>query len=596
MKNRDSTNRSSASSQRSSFGRRDFLELLLSGLAGELASPVFAHPSPVPLFRDVAEEVGLKFHHFTGATGEFYMPEIMGSGVALFDYDNDGDLDVYLIQGATFDPAQDPRHAKFPPPAGWKPGNRLFRNLLSETGKLQFVDVTEQAGVGHVGYGMGVAVGDYDNDGFQDLYVTNFGRNVLYHNNGDGTFTDVTAKAGVDDPRWSTSAAWVDYDRDGHLDLFVANYLDFTVKGNKHCFAPTGERDYCTPKMYQPVPARLFHNRGDGTFEDVTEAAGIGAAIGPGLGVVCADFNGDGWPDIYVANDGSAAHLWINQRNGTFKEESLLAGAAYSVDGLPQAGMGVTVGDFDGDGDEDIFKTNLTNEGANLYVNDGRGNFYDASAEFGLLLPTFPYTGFGTEWFDYDNDGRVDLFIANGAVNRKESLRRSPYPFGQPNQLFHNEGQGKKFREMSAIAGPAFATSEVSRGAAFGDIDNDGAIDIVVTNNNGAVRLLLNQSRFLNRNHWLLVRLEAVHGNRFGVGAKVEVRQRGRKLLRRAHADASYLSANDIRVHFGLGEDAKIEEITVHWPSGECEAWNRIQADRIVTIRQGSGRRLPGQG
>jgi len=544
----------------------------------------------------VAEEVGLKFHHFTGATGEFYMPEIMGAGVALFDYDNDRDLDVYLIQGATFDPAQDPRHAKFPPPAGWKPGNRLFRNLLSETGKLQFVDVTEQAGVGHVGYGMGVAVGDYDNDGFQDLYVTNFGRNVLYHNNGDGTFTDVTAKAGVDDPRWSTSAAWVDYDRDGHLDLFVANYLDFTVKGNKHCFAPTGDRDYCTPKMYQPIPARLFHNRGDGTFEDVTEAAGIGAAIGPGLGVACADFNGDGWPDIYVANDGSAAHLWINQRNRTFKEQSLLAGAAYSVDGLPQAGMGVTAGDFDGDGDEDIFKTNLTNEGANLYVNDGRGNFYDASAEFGLLLPTFPYTGFGTEWFDYDNDGRVDLFIANGAVNRKESLRRSPYPFGQPNQLFHNEGQGKKFREMSAIAGPAFATSEVSRGAAFGDIDNDGAIDIVVTNNNGAVRLLLNQSRFLNRNHWLLVRLEAVHGNRFGVGAKVEVRQRGRKLLRRAHADASYLSANDIRVHFGLGEDAKIEEITVHWPSGECEAWNRIQADRIVTIRQGSGRRLPGQG
>ena len=596
MKIRDSTNRFSASSQRCSFGRRDFLELLLSGLAGELASPVFAHPSPVPLFREVAEDVGLKFHHFTGATGEFYMPEIMGSGVALFDYDNDGDLDVYLIQGATFDPAQDPRHTKFPPPAGWKPGNRLFRNLLSETGKLQFVDVTEQAGVGHVGYGMGVAVGDYDNDGFQDLYVTNFGRNVLYHNNGDGTFTDVTAKAGVDDQRWSTSAAWVDYDRDGRLDLFVANYLDFTVKGNKHCFAPTGERDYCTPKMYQPVPARLFHNRGDGTFEDVTEAAGIGAAIGPGLGVVCADFNGDGWPDIYVANDGSAAHLWINQRNGTFKEESLLAGAAYSVDGLPQAGMGVTAGDFDGDGDEDIFKTNLTNEGANLYVNDGRGNFYDASAEFGLLLPTFPYTGFGTEWFDYDNDGRLDLFIANGAVNGMESLRGSPYPFGQPNQLFHNEGPGNKFREMSANAGPAFASSEVSRGAAFGDIDNDGAIDIVVANNNGRVRLLLNQSRLLNRNHWLLVRLEALHGNRFGVGAKVELRQRGRKLLRRAHADSSYLSANDIRVHFGLGEEARIEEITVHWPSGECEAWDRIQADRIVTIRQGSGRRLPGLG
>jgi hypothetical protein len=548
---------------------------------------------PVPLFREVAEEVGLKFHHFTGATSEFYMPEIMGAGVALFDYDNDGDLDVYLIQGTTFDPTQDPQRTKFPPPAAWKPGNRLFRNLVSETGKLQFVDVTENAGVGHIGYGMGVAVGDYDNDGFQDLYITNFGRNVLYHNNGDGTFTDVTAKAGVDDARWSTSAAWVDYDRDGRLDLFVANYLDFTVKGNKHCYAPTGERDYCTPKMYQPVPARLFHNRGDGTFEDVTEAAGVGAAIGPGLGVVCADFNGDGWPDIYVANDGASAHLWINHRNGTFKEMSLLSGAAYSADGLPQAGMGVTAGDFDGDGDEDIFKTNLTNEGANLYVNDGRGNFYDASAELGLLLPTFPYTGFGTEWFDYDNDGRLDLFIANGAVNRIESLRGKPYPFGQPNQLFHNEGEGKKFCEMTSVAGPAFALSEVSRGAAFGDIDNDGAVDIVVANNNGPVRLLLNQSRSLNNNHWLLVRLEGSRGNRFGMGATVEVRQRGRKLLRRAHTDSSYLSANDIRVHFGLGEDTKIDELIVRWPDGKCESWDKIQADRLVTIRQGTGKVVP---
>ena len=347
--------------------------------------------------------------------------------------------------------------------------------------------------------------------------------------------------------------------------------------------------------MYQPVPARLFHNRGDGTFEDVTEAAGIGATVGPGLGIVCADFNGDGWPDIYVANDGAAAHLWINQRNGTFKEMSLLSGAAYSADGQPQAGMGVAAGDFDGDGDEDIFKTNLTNEGANLYVNDGHGNFYDASAEFGLLLPTFPYTGFGTEWFDYDNDGRLDLFIANGAVNRMESLRGSPYPFGQPNQLFHNEGDGKKFREMTGAAGLGFASTEVSRGAAFGDIDNDGAVDIVVANNNGPLRLLLNQSRSLNRHHWLLVRLEASHGNRFGIGAPVEVRQKGRKLLRRAHTDSSYLSANDIRVHFGLGEDPKIEVLIVRWPDGQQEGWDKLQADRIVTIRQGTGRSIQSQ-
>ena len=573
------------------YARRDFLKLLAMGLLGGksiFASPL-AHPE-IPLFRDIAADVGLAFHHFTGATGEYFMPEIMGSGVALFDYDNDGDLDVYLIQGSTFDPAQDPRQSKFPPPPGWKPGNRLFRNLLSETGKLQFVDVTEQAGVGHIGYGMGVAVGDYDNDGFQDLYVTNFGHNVLYHNNGDGTFTDVTEKAGVDDPRWSTGAAWVDYDGDGRLDLFVANYLDFTVKGNRQCFASTGERDYCTPKMYQPVPARLFHNRGNGMFEDVTAAAGIGAAMGPGLGIVCADFNGDGWPDIYVANDGAAAHLWINQKNGTFKERGALSGAALSPDGLPQAGMGVTAGDFDGDGNEDIFKTNLTNEGSNLYVNDGAGNFHDAATNLGLFLPTFPYTGFGTEWFDYDNDGHLDLFIANGAVNRIESLRSAPYPFGQPNLLFHNEGAGKKFRDVTAAADPALAISEVSRGAAFGDIDNDGAVDIVIANNNGPVRLLLNQNQSINRNHWLLVSLEATQGNRFAMGAKVEIRQRTRMLLRRAHTDSSYLSANDVRVHFGLGEDANIESLIVHWPSGQKEAWDKLKADQIVHIRQGTGR------
>jgi len=577
------------------YRRRDFLALLSLGLAGRATYPLRAargFPASIPLFREAAEEVGLKFHHFHGAIGEYYMPEIMGAGVALFDYDNDGDLDVYLVQGTTFDPAQDPRRTKFPPPSGWKPGNRLFRNLLSETGKLEFVDVTETAGVGHIGYGMGVAVGDYDNDGFQDLYVTNFGHNVLYHNNGDGTFTDVTAQAGVDDARWSASAAWVDYDRDGRLDLFVANYLDFTVKGNKRCFVPTGERDYCTPKMYQPVPARLFRNRGDGTFEDVTQAAGIGAAVGPGLGVVCADFNGDGWPDIYVANDGAAAHLWVNQRNGTFKERSLLSGTAYNAEGAPQAGMGVTSGDFDNDGDEDIFKTNLTHEGCNLYVNDGHGNFYDASAEFDLLRPTSPYTGFGTEWFDYDNDGHLDLFVANGAVNRIESLRGSSYPFDQINQLFHNEGYGKKFREVTGAAGPAFAISEVSRGAAFGDIDNDGAIDVVITNNNGPVRLLLNQTKSLNRNHWLLVRLEAANGNRFGIGARIEVRQRGRKLTRRAHTDSSYLSASDVRVHFGLGENARIEGLVVYWPDGRTEAWDKIEADRIMTIRQGTGQRV----
>jgi hypothetical protein len=288
--------------------------------------------------------------------------------------------------------------------------------------------------------------------------------------------------------------------------------------------------------------------------------------------------------------------LWINQRNGTFKETGLLSGTAYNAEGMPQAGMGVTAGDFDNDGDEDILKTNLSNEGCNLYVNGGRGDFYDASREFGLLLPTFPYTGFGTEWFDYDNDGSLDLFIANGAVNRIESLRGSPYPFNQRNQLFHNEGTGKKFREMTEVAGPAFAISEVSRGVAFGDINNDGAVDILVANNNGPARLLLNQTHSFNHNHWLLVRLEAASGNRFGIGAKIEVRQPRQKLMRRAHTDSSYLSANDVRVHFGLGADARIESLFVYWPDGSAEAWDKIQADQIVTVRQGTGRSIRGGG
>ncbi len=570
------------------FGRRDFLYLLSLGLSGGWTRAE-TPSSPSPIFREISEEVGLKFHHFTGATGEYFMPEIMGAGVALFDYDNDGDLDVYLVQGTMLNPSKDPSQALFPPPAGWKPGNRLFRNELSETGRLKFTDVTEQAGVGHVGYGMGVAVGDYDNDGYQDLYVTNFGHNVLYHNNEDGTFTDVTREAGVDDVRWSTSATWLDYDRDGYLDLFVANYLDFTIQGNKRCFAPTGEVDYCTPKIYHPLPCRLFRNLHNGKFADVTESSGIGSSFGPGLGVVCADFDGDGWPDIYVANDTAANRLWLNQRDGTFREVALEAGVAYSMDGLARAGMGVTAEDFDNDGAADIFVTNLTREGATLYLNDGKGNFDDATSQYGLSEPTFNSTGFGTEWFDYDNDGWLDLFIANGAVTIVESLRGTPYPYQQKNLLFHNEAEGKRFKNVSGIAGSAFQIPRVARGAAFGDIDNDGAVDIVVTNNNGPVQLLRNEAG--GGNHWLQVRLEGVTANRFGIGARVGVLRRGEKTLwRHVHADGSYLSSNDVRVHFGLGPKPEIQGVVVGWPGGSSERWDRVQTDTIVTLRQGTGR------
>jgi hypothetical protein len=544
-----------------------------------------------PIFREVAAEAGLNFQHFNFATGHHYTPEIMGAGVALFDYDNDGDLDIYLVQGTRLD-----RTGKLlsPPPSGWKPGNRLFKNLLAETGELRFVDVTEKAGVGHAGYGMGVAVGDYDNDGFLDLYVTNFGHNVLYHNNGDGTFTDVTREAGVDDPHWSTSAAWVDFDGDGYLDLFVCNYVDFTVEGNRDCFSPAGEPDYCTPKMYHPVPSRLFRNLRNGKFEDVTEASGINSSYGPALGVVCADFNGDGRTDIYVANDTAANRLWLNQGDGTFRESALESGVAYSMDGLAKAGMGVTLSDVENNGGQVLLVTNLTREGVTAFRGDARGQFDDVTAELGLLQATFGCTGFGAQWLDYDNDGWLDLFIANGGVTIGNSGSGAA-PYSQRKQLFHNEGRGKRFRETSRMGGAAFQIQEVSRAAAIGDIDNDGAMDIVVTNNNGPVRLFRNQ---LSRNqpgarpHWLTVKLESPKTNRFAIGARVAVVRHGQETLRRrVNTDSSYLSANDVRAHFGLGDKREIDNVLVDWPDGSRERFEGIQCDRIVTLRQGSGKR-----
>jgi len=514
------------------------------------------------------------------------MPEIMGPGVALFDYDNDGDLDIYLVQGTSLD------HDKVvsPPPANFRAGNRLFKNLLTETGELKFVDVTEAAGVGHVGYGMGVAVGDYDNDGLLDLYVTNFGPNVLYHNNGDGTFTDVTAQAGVEDASWSTSAAWVDFDNDGYLDLFVCNYVDFTVQGSRGCSSPAGEPDYCTPKMYSPVPSRLFRNLRNGKFEDVTESSGIYKSYGPALGVVCADFNGDGRTDIYVTNDTAPNRLWLNQGDGTFRESGLDSGVSFSMDGLAKAGMGVTLADVENDGGQVLLVTNLTHEGATVFKDGKTGQFDDVTAQFGLFEPTYRYTGFGTQWFDYDNDGWLDLFIANGGVTLTGSSGGTS-PYAQPKQLFHNEGRGRKFRNVSQIAGAAFQIPEISRAAAFGDVDNDGSIDIVVANNNGQVRLLRNQN--VKRNHWVILKLESPRKNRFAIGAQVGLLRKGYDTLwRRVNTDSSYLTANDMRVHFGLGDNPSIDAVVIHWPDGSAERFGDVKADRIAHVKQGSGQTI----
>ncbi len=547
-----------------------------------------------PVFQEVAQDVGLDFRHFSGATGEFYLPEVMGSGVAVLDYDADGDLDVYFLQGALLDPKKSVGDSLFPWPEDHPPANRLFRNLLIEEGRLRFQDVTSEALVGDRGYGMGAATGDYDNDGDLDLYVTNSGPNVLYRNNGDGTFTDVTLQAGTGHPRWSTSAAFFDYDLDGDLDLFVTNYVDFHQKSNKECWSTAGQRDYCNPSAYEPLSDRLFQNLGSGKFLDVTEEAGIGLALGPGLGVVCADFDSDGWLDVYVANDGTANQLWKNKGDGTFEDLGLVSGAAYNATGLPEAGMGVTAGDFDDDGDEDIFVTHLTRQTNTLYVNDGAAQFRDDTIRYGLAGSSHSYTGFGTEWFDYDNDGRLDLFVANGAVYRIASLRGEIHPYHQNNLLFHNglfgDGQEGKLHEAAA-AGAALTLLEVSRGAAFGDIDNDGDVDIVVANNSGPARLLLNQAG--SRRHWLQVRLQGVKSNRDGMGARVGLLREGKPpLWRRVHTDGSYLSSNDHRVHFGLGDQSIVQGVVVHWPGGRSERWDEVASDQILNLQEGSGKSL----
>ena len=545
-----------------------------------------------PLFRDAAQESGLRFVHFTGSTGEYYMPEIMGAGGALFDYDGDGDLDVLLLQGTMLDESKTPAQARFPPAPGQPLGARLFRNdrVRGPDGRyrLHFTDVTEKAGLHFTGYGMGVAVGDYDNDGHPDVYITAFGPNALYHNNGDGTFTDVTRSAGVDDARWSTSATFFDYDGDGNLDLFVANYLDFTIAGNKTCFDSVGARDFCSPSRYRPVPGRLFRNDGGGRFTDVTESSGIAKAFGPGLGVVAADFDGDGRLDLYVANDGTANLLWLNRGHGTFEEQGLLSGTAFNAEGLPQGSMGIAAADFDGDGDEDIYVTNLPREGSTLYVNQGQGRFQDLTDAWGLRAPSLPFTGFGTGWIDYDNDGRLDLLVVNGAVNIVEGQRGQPYPFRQPKQLYHNDGRPPMRLVAPEEAGPEIALPEVGRAAAFGDVDDDGGIDVLVTNNNGPARLLLNQAP---RGHWLQVRLRGVQDNADGLGAWVGVVRAGVPTLwRRAHTDGSYLAAGDPRVHFGLGSSTAYQSVVVRWPSGRRETWTNAGADRTITLRQGTGK------
>lgn len=538
-----------------------FLLIAAAGLAAcsRPEAPVERGPS---VFTDATEESGLKFTHVNGASGEFYMPEIMGAGVAVLDYDGDGDLDVFLVQS--------------------KGQSKLFRNDLIPGGTLRFTDVTAESGITYDGYGMGAATGDIDGDGRPDLLITGWKKTELYRNVG-GRFERVP----IEFPDvWSTSAAFFDYDRDNRADLVILSYVNFSEAINKKCQAPTGETDYCTPRAYSPVSARLYHNEGGGKFRDVTAQSGINRALGPGLGVLALDLNEDGWQDLFIANDTAQNHVWINQKNGTFRELGIESGAGYSEDGLAKAGMGVAAGDYDADGDFDLFVVNLMREGATLFRNDGIAPqgwpmFLDVTRSSGLYQITFPYTGFGTDWIDFDNDGTLDLFIANGAVTLREEQRGQPAPFKERNLLLRNTGG--KFADHSAQGGPVFDLLEITRGAAFGDLDNDGDIDIVITNNNGPARVLRNDSP---RTGWVAIDARGPQT----LGAVITLyREDLRPLVRRVHTDSSYCSASDPRVYFGLGDKAVIEAIEILWPDGRRESWRDVPAGRVFVAKHGTG-------
>jgi hypothetical protein len=520
----------------------------------------------------------VNFVHINGARGELLLPEVIGSGGALFDYDNDGDLDLFAVQGGALRPAEN---------AAAAPKSRLYRNDVAGGGRVQFTDVTETSGLSVTGYGMGAATGDFNNDGWIDLYVTAMGPAVLLKNNGNGTFTDVTRTSGTADGRWSTSATFFDYDADGWLDLFVAHYVDFTVDMKRGCFAADSARDYCNPAVYAPVPDRLFHNNRDGTFSDVSTRAGLLRAPARGLGVLAADFNADGWIDLYVANDGDPNHLWINRAgSGTFADEGLLAGVAVNRMGQAQGSMGIDIADVDGDGDEDLFVTNLDNEGNALYRNVGKMLFEDRTSESGLLK--LGMTGFGARFLDYDNDGWLDLVVANGAVrqSRRQAQQRDAFPLRQRNQLFRND-RGR-FTEVTEKAGGAFAGLNVGRGVATGDLDNDGDADLVVFNNSGPAQVLLNDVG--QRQHWLGVRV--MDGRRDALQARVSVAdRRGRAVSRRVQVDGSYCTAGDPRLLFGLGAETAPRVVRVQWPGGRVEEFRDLAVDRYWVLEAGKAPR-----
>jgi hypothetical protein len=546
------------------------LTVAVAGCGGEPpASPAQAASGP-PWFEEQAAARGLSFTHRSGHHDRFLLPEIMGGGAALFDMDGDGDLDLYLVQSG------DVRT-----PTEKASGNRLYRNRGDGT----FEDVTAGSGTDVPGYGMGVAAGDYDNDGDTDLYVTNLGPNMLLQNDGSGRFRDVTAAAGVAGSGWSMSATFLDYDADGRLDLFVTRYIDWNPSSELECYSLTGVPDYCAPRNYDaPTSDLLFHNRGGGTFSDVSARAGLQASVGNGLGVVPADFDADGRIDVFVANDGTPNHLWMNQGDGRFTDRALVAGVAIDLDGAPKAGMGVHAADVDDDGDEDLLVVNLDTESDSFFRNDGRF-FVDATAVAGLRMASRRFTRFGMAMLDFDNDERLDIYEANGRVGRQSELFSSD-PYAEPNVLFRGVA-GPRFEEVQPRGGTRTPLVGTSRAAAFGDIDNDGAIDIVVVNRDGKPYVLHNVVQ--GRGHWTMFRVVDEHG-RDAYGAELTMMVGSRSIRRDVRAAYSYLASNDPRVHVGLGRETAVRDVRVRWPDGKRERFGDVAADKVVVLRCGAGR------
>ena len=532
-------------------------------------------------FRDIAAAAGVNVTHVNGASAEKYFAEIMGSGGLFFDFDDDGWVDIFIVDGGSI---ADPKVAA-------SARHRLFRNRHNGT----FEDVTALSGIRHHEYGMGACAGDYDNDGAVDLYVTNYGPNTLYRNLGHGRFAEVPRAGGAGTALWSTSCAFVDVDRDGLLDLFVTNYVQAEKTNNKFCGrrSPVMLRGYCHPLAYDPSPNVLYRNTGKGTFVDITAKAGIAGLRGNGLGVAVTDINDDGWPDVFVANDGKPNFLFRNTGTGAFEEVGLPAGVSLAADAKPRAGMGTAFGDYDGDGRLDLVVTNHEFEMHSLFRNLGGGVFTDVTLESGLGPATLPYVGFGVAFLDYDNDGRRDLAIVNGNVVDNIAEFRKGAKHAQPSLLLRNTGD--RFVNVGKQAGPAFARETVGRALAKGDIDNDGDLDLLITSNGGPVQLLLNEGG--NRNNALLVRMigstsltaSGPKSNRDGIGARLTLIAGGRTYVDQVSSGSSYLTQHDMRVHVGLGSATKVDRLEIAWPDGRVDVMENLPVNHIITVREGQG-------